>query len=88
MSGARHLYAHLPFCASRCGYCAFVVETRSLAMRDAYLEALLAELRRESGRLEPLETVYLGGGTPTLMRPRRLAGCSTRSGPAWPRARR
>ncbi|HEX2503803.1 MAG TPA: radical SAM family heme chaperone HemW [Miltoncostaeaceae bacterium] len=73
MSGARHLYVHLPFCASRCGYCAFVVETGSLAMRDAYLEALLAELRRESGRLGSLETVYLGGGTPTLMRPRRLA---------------
>jgi putative oxygen-independent coproporphyrinogen III oxidase len=71
--GARHLYIHLPFCASRCGYCAFVVETGSLAMRDAYLDALLAELRLESGRLGTLETVYLGGGTPTLMRPRRIA---------------
>ncbi len=68
-----HLYVHLPFCASRCGYCAFVVETGSLAMRDAYAGAVLAELDRESGRLGALETVYLGGGTPTLMRPRRLA---------------
>jgi len=68
----RHLYLHLPFCASRCGYCAFVVETGSLAMRDAYADALLAELALESGRLGELETVYLGGGTPTLMRPRRL----------------
>jgi oxygen-independent coproporphyrinogen-3 oxidase len=72
VSGVRHLYLHLPFCASRCGYCAFVVETGSLAMRDAYADALLAELERESGRLGALETVYLGGGTPTLMRPRRL----------------
>ena len=73
MSPVRHLYLHLPFCASRCGYCAFVVETGSLALRDAYADALLAELRRESGRLGELDTVYLGGGTPTLMRPRRLA---------------
>jgi oxygen-independent coproporphyrinogen-3 oxidase len=73
VSGVRHLYVHLPFCASRCGYCAFVVETGSLGMRDAYLDALLVELERESDALAPLDTVYLGGGTPTLMRPRRLA---------------
>lgn len=73
MTGARHLYLHLPFCASRCGYCAFVVETGSLAMRDAYADALLAELEREGALLGEVETVYLGGGTPTLMRPRRLA---------------
>ena len=63
---------HLPFCAARCGYCAFVVEVGALDRRDAYLDALLAELERESHRLAPLETVYLGGGTPTLMRGRRL----------------
>ena len=63
---------HLPFCAARCGYCAFVVEVGALERRDAYLDALLAELERESHRFAPLETVYLGGGTPTLMRGRRL----------------
>ena len=68
----RHLYVHLPFCASRCGYCAFVVEVGREDARDAYLGALLAELGREAGRLGPLETVYLGGGTPTLMGPDRL----------------
>lgn len=68
----RHLYVHLPFCASRCGYCAFVVEVGGLGRRDAYLDAVIAELEREEHRLGPLETVYLGGGTPTLMRPRRL----------------
>ncbi len=69
----RHLYVHLPFCASRCGYCAFVVEVGSLGSRDAYLDALCEELRREQSGLGPLETVYLGGGTPTLMRPHRIA---------------
>ena len=69
----RHLYLHLPFCASRCGYCAFVVETGSLAMRDAYADALAGRARRWSRAASgELETVYLGGGTPTLMRPRRL----------------
>jgi oxygen-independent coproporphyrinogen-3 oxidase len=71
--GVRHLYVHLPFCASRCGYCAFVVEVGALGRRDAYLDALLAELEREAPLLGPLDTVYLGGGTPTLMRPRRLS---------------
>lgn len=71
--GVRHLYVHLPFCASRCGYCAFAVETDALDRRDAYLGALLAELDAESASLGELETVYLGGGTPSLMRPRRIA---------------
>ena len=71
--GLRHLYVHLPFCASRCGYCAFVVEVGALDRRDAYLDALLTELEAESGQLGPLDTVYLGGGTPSLMRPRRIA---------------
>lgn len=67
-----HLYVHLPFCAARCGYCAFVVEVGALDRRDAYLEALLAELEGERHRLGPLASVFLGGGTPTLMRPARL----------------
>lgn len=68
----RHLYVHMPFCASRCGYCAFVVEVGALDRRDDYLRAVLAELEQERHRLDRLETVYVGGGTPTLMRPRRL----------------
>ncbi len=81
MSGVRHLYAHLPFCSARCGYCAFVVHVGALDRRDAYLDALLAEIDREAPALGPLETVYLGGGTPTLMRPRRLARLMDRLGP-------
>lgn len=73
MSGVRHLYVHLPFCEHRCGYCAFVVEVGSLDRRDRYVDALLGEVRRESARLGRLSTVYLGGGTPSLMEPRRVA---------------
>lgn len=73
--GVRHLYLHLPFCSSRCGYCAFVVNVGALGRRDEYLSALIAEMEREraAGVIGELDTVYLGGGTPTLMRPRRLA---------------
>ena len=84
MTGAvRHLYLHLPFCASRCGYCAFVVNVGALGRRDAYLDALAAELELEAAAraLGPLDTVYLGGGTPTLMRPRRIAALMERIRP-------
>jgi putative oxygen-independent coproporphyrinogen III oxidase len=81
VTGVRHLYLHLPFCASRCGYCAFVVETGGWGRRDAYLTALMAELDLEGGRLGPVESLYLGGGTPTLMRSRRLLPLLERLGP-------
>ena len=69
MGGVRHLYVHLPFCAHRCGYCDFVTVVGREEQHGAYVDALLAELELERGLLaERLETVYLGGGTPTLTR--------------------
>lgn len=73
MTGVSHLYVHLPFCGHRCGYCAFVVEVGALDRRDRYVDALLAEMELESDRLGTLTTVYLGGGTPSLMEPSRVA---------------
>jgi putative oxygen-independent coproporphyrinogen III oxidase len=73
MSGVRHLYVHLPFCASRCGYCDFVTVVGRSGQHDAYVDALLAELELERGVLAPrLESVFLGGGTPTLTEPAAL----------------
>jgi oxygen-independent coproporphyrinogen-3 oxidase len=67
MSGARHLYVHLPFCASRCGYCDFVTVVGRSDRHDAYVDALLAELELERVHLAvDVETVFLGGGTPTF----------------------
>jgi oxygen-independent coproporphyrinogen-3 oxidase len=72
-AGARHLYLHLPFCASRCGYCDFVTVVGRDGEHDRYVSALLAELELERGLLAPeLESVYLGGGTPTLTAPAAL----------------
>jgi len=67
VSGARHLYVHLPFCAHRCGYCDFVTVVGRGEQHGAYVDALLRELELERDVLdEPLETVFLGGGTPTF----------------------
>ena len=66
----RHLYVHLPFCAHRCGYCDFVTVVGREGVHDDYVEALLAELDLERDLLaEPLESVFLGGGTPTFTAP-------------------
>jgi len=63
----RHLYAHLPFCAHRCGYCDFVTVVGRQGQHGAYVDALVAELALERHVLaDPVETVFLGGGTPTF----------------------
>jgi oxygen-independent coproporphyrinogen III oxidase len=65
--GVRHLYVHLPFCAHRCGYCDFVTIVGREEWHGRYAEAVVAELDLERKVLaEELETVYLGGGTPTF----------------------
>jgi oxygen-independent coproporphyrinogen-3 oxidase len=70
----RHLYVHLPFCASRCGYCDFVTVVGREGRHAPYVDALLAELELEGSVLAPrLESVFLGGGTPTLTEPGALA---------------
>jgi oxygen-independent coproporphyrinogen III oxidase len=67
VSGARHLYVHLPFCAHRCGYCDFVTVVGRAEQHGAYVAALLAELELERTRLAAeLETIFIGGGTPTF----------------------
>jgi len=61
----RHLYVHVPFCAHRCSYCDFVTVTGHEELHAAYVGAVLAELALH-GPLTP-ETVYVGGGTPSLL---------------------
>jgi len=71
---ARHLYVHLPFCSSRCGYCDFVTVVGRTGEHGGYVDALLRELALERPLLAGgLESVYLGGGTPTLTEPAELA---------------
>lgn len=75
------IYVHVPFCATRCGYCDFNTYTASeLAggiSRDTFAEQALAELRLARQVLGadagPVQTVFVGGGTPTLLPPESLA---------------
>ena len=73
MSGAAHLYVHLPFCAHRCGYCDFVTAVGRRGDHGPYVDALIAELELERDALAPrVETIFLGGGTPTVTEPAAL----------------
>ena len=60
----RHLYVHVPFCAHRCGYCDFVTVTGHVDERGRYVDALIAEVGRAG--VEP-ETIFVGGGTPSIL---------------------
>ncbi|HYC58323.1 MAG TPA: radical SAM family heme chaperone HemW [Thermoanaerobaculia bacterium] len=58
------LYIHVPFCTTHCTYCPFAIST-DLALRDAYTEALVREIR--SADFADVDTIYVGGGTPSRM---------------------
>ena len=67
MGHVPHLYVHLPFCAHRCGYCDFVTVVGRRGQHASYVDAVLGELALEGGALAgELETIFLGGGTPTF----------------------
>jgi oxygen-independent coproporphyrinogen-3 oxidase len=65
------LYIHIPFCLSKCHYCDFYSQTSISAIPD-FLEALFKEMEMYRNRFLPFETVYLGGGTPSLLSPQAL----------------
>lgn len=63
----RHLYIHVPFCARRCAYCDFAIAVRRTVPVDEYLESLRRELESRRPDRLPLDSVYLGGGTPSRL---------------------
>ena len=65
------LYLHIPFCQSRCVYCGFF-STTSLAMRQRYTDALCREMSLRPWAHGSVDTVYLGGGTPSQLLPEQL----------------
>lgn len=64
----RHLYVHIPFCLKVCPYCSFYKEASDRNKTQRFLDAVLAELERESA-LHPLQpqTIFFGGGTPSAL---------------------
>jgi oxygen-independent coproporphyrinogen III oxidase len=68
------LYIHIPFCDSKCSYCAFNSYVDKFSLRTAYMEALKIQLASELIRFKvsssrPIETVFIGGGTPSTVEP-------------------
>ena len=76
------VYVHVPFCLSRCGYCDF--NTYTTGDRGAYVDAALAEIDlaarvlHADGPARPVATVFLGGGTPTLLTPAQIGALLAR----------
>ena len=65
-----NLYLHVPFCRYKCGFCnLYTVISKEQELHDAYTEALCRQLDRHSEIIQrrTLKTVYIGGGTPTLL---------------------
>ena len=65
------LYVHLPFCRAKCTYCAFAISTDH-GLEGQYAEALLTELDIRRIEVPAVDTVFFGGGTPSLFRAERL----------------
>jgi putative oxygen-independent coproporphyrinogen III oxidase len=61
------LYLHIPFCKTRCRYCDFATGLGTTALIEQYVQALIQEIKFTPTALQGLETVYFGGGTPSLL---------------------
>ena len=71
------VYLHVPFCATRCGYCDFNTYTGLNHLQAGFVDAAVAELRLArqvlGDAVPPVDTVFVGGGTPTLLPPEHLS---------------
>ena len=82
--GSFGIYLHVPFCSTRCGYCDFNTYTAAElgdqpgASRAGYISSAIAELdlaaRALGPGVPPVSTIFVGGGTPTLLSPDQLGG--------------
>jgi oxygen-independent coproporphyrinogen-3 oxidase len=70
---AAGLYLHVPFCSVVCPYCDFAVRPGRPARNERFVEHLLSEAALEHPALGPFDTVYLGGGTPSILTPEQLS---------------
>ena len=66
---AKHIYVHVPFCARRCSYCDFAIAVRRTVPVDAFVHALEREISLRFPGAEPtvVDSIYLGGGTPSRL---------------------
>lgn len=67
------IYLHVPFCAAVCPYCDFAVLVGDADRRERFVQTLIAEINLHSRAPFPPDTVYFGGGTPSMLEPEQLA---------------
>jgi oxygen-independent coproporphyrinogen-3 oxidase len=69
---AAGLYLHIPFCSSRCSYCDFATGLYKEELVERYVRALVADIRSSRHVGDSVDTIYFGGGTPSLLTPSQL----------------
>ena len=69
---AAGLYVHIPFCSSRCSYCDFATGLYQSELAESYVRGLIKEIRASQYAGENVDTIYFGGGTPSLLSPEQL----------------
>jgi len=79
----RTAYVHIPFCGHHCGYCDFAVTAGQDHLIELYLDALPLELAT-LGEPRPVESLFIGGGTPTYLKPGQLSRLLTVLRPWFP----
>ena len=69
------IYIHIPFCRSRCSYCDFATGLYETSLAERYVRALVNEIKSwsEVETRATIDTIYFGGGTPSLLSPQQLA---------------
>ncbi len=72
------LYIHIPFCLRKCNYCSFYSVTPSDDIKAEYVKKISEEIKKWGGRTaRPIDTLYIGGGTPSLLSERELTDILT-----------
>ncbi len=72
MTKTAGIYIHVPFCVRKCNYCAFLSAPSSEEQREKYVDALLQEIKLRRGEVPFADTVFFGGGTPSLLTPSQI----------------
>lgn len=66
------IYIHIPFCVKKCNYCAFLSGPAGPEVRQEYVNHLIKEIRLRSREVPEADTIYFGGGTPSLLTPEQI----------------
>ncbi len=84
-AGGFGVYIHWPFCAAKCPYCDFNSHVRGAVDHDRWRRAMVAEVARVAALVpnRRVDTVFFGGGTPSLMPPETVAAVIAAIGEGW-----